>query len=336
MATTNTRYVDPNAPVGGDGTTNSIEVDDPHCAYKSLAIWEAARQADLVTGDIIEKAICSSDDAGSTHLADTTALTIEGWTTDATRYVQIEAASSHGGKWDDTIYSMSFAGKIVDVEESYVNVIGLQIQVPTVSWKVLAYVGASAGVVNFDKCIFRCFNQQLNGDNIGIQVYRYGSGIVVNVTNSLFYDFNYSGVYGVGCRCDYNNQTLNIANCTFHNVCKPILQTAGTCTATNCGFSSAITPISGTVAQTTCSASTPTFVDADSDDFHLASTDTTWKNQGTDLSADFTDDIDGETRSAWDIGCDEYVSGAAAVFYFGDRSGGLQNPFATGFTGGLR
>jgi hypothetical protein len=53
------------------------------------------------------------------HLADTTAVTITGWTTDATRYIQIEAASSHGGKWNDNIYRLitSTSGSTVECAE---------------------------------------------------------------------------------------------------------------------------------------------------------------------------------------------------------------------------
>lgn len=59
-----------------------------------------------------------------------------------------------------------------------------------------------------------------------------------------------------------------------------------------------------------------TFEDAASDDYHLASTDAGATGYGTDLSSDpdypFSDDVDGDTRSApWDIGFDQYVGGGA-------------------------
>lgn len=50
-----------------------------------------------------------------------------------------------------------------------------------------------------------------------------------------------------------------------------------------------------------------TFVDADNGDYHLAATDGGARDYGTNLSASFTTDIDGQTRSGtWDIGADEY------------------------------
>lgn len=59
------------------------------------------------------------------------------------------------------------------------------------------------------------------------------------------------------------------------------------------------------------SAQTFTFVNAASDDFHLASTDAGAKGFGVSDpgSGLFSDDIDGQTRSgSWDIGFDQYVA----------------------------
>ncbi len=54
------------------------------------------------------------------------------------------------------------------------------------------------------------------------------------------------------------------------------------------------------------------FTDHLNGDFHLTDTSLNlWGLSGTDISATFTTDIDGDTRSNWDIGADEYVT---AVF----------------------
>ena len=335
MATTNTRYVDPNAAAGGDGTTNGLSGGT--CAYVSLNVWEAARQADLPTGDIIEKVICSSDDAGSTHLADTTAVTIDGWTTDATRYIQIEAASSHGGKWDATIYRMECVdvGNCIYNKEDFVRFLGLQLynRKSSVSWTGggLKIDSTAAGaVILIDKCISKTGTT----DNPALEFANDTRG-TFNIYNCLLYD-NGNG-YGEIFINSWH-ATMNIFNCTFQNATVGIYNynNKATVYAKNCGFSSVTTALSGTVTETTNSTSTPTFVDAANDDFHLDDEDATWHSEGTDLSATFTDDIDGDTRSAWSIGMDDGAAAAAAFMYFGDRSGGLQNPFATGFTGGLR
>ncbi len=292
MTTTNTRYVDPNAEVGGDGTTDALTGE--HCAYKSLAIWEAARQGDLVSGDIIERVICSSDDAGSTHLADTTSCTMYGWTIDATHYPSIEAASSHGGKWNDSIYRMIVTDNhCVRPLYSYIRFVGIQFQVSgaTTTRYAISPEGAS---IYCDRCIFAAGNANDSA------IYRLGADGYVR--NTLFYDFSDSHT------C-YSSGTMGtFANCTFQN-CNNSSALIGwsSFTAINCGAAGCSKAISGT----TCSNDTPTFVDADNDDFHLAAGDTTWRGGGTDLSASFTDDIDGDTRSAWDIGCDEYVAAAS-------------------------
>ena len=76
---------------------------------------------------------------------------------------------------------------------------------------------------------------------------------------------------------------------------------------------------------------TPDFVNVSggSEDFHLQSTSDAI-GEGVDLSGDFTDDIDGDTRSAWDIGADEYVAaedGFPALY-----PATLQHAFNAGFS----
>lgn len=69
----------------------------------------------------------------------------------------------------------------------------------------------------------------------------------------------------------------------------------------------------------TCTAegANPTYVNAGGDDFHLAVGDTVCRGNGTDLSGDatypFDDDIDETTRSAWDVGFDEYEAAGLSI-----------------------
>ena len=69
---------------------------------------------------------------------------------------------------------------------------------------------------------------------------------------------------------------------------------------------------SSTVAYSTSSGAYFTSVTEGSEDFHITNTSSDLYEAGTDLSGTFTDDIDGDTRSAWDIGVD-YIEGAGAV-----------------------
>jgi hypothetical protein len=133
MAVTNTRYVNASAAnsAGGDGTTNNTSGSTR--AYKTLSEWEAARAADLVAGDIIEEVFCDSvDDADTTRVDVTTT-----WVTDATRYIDIRAAtrSRASTKWSTTKYritttqSLSFLSVIdFGTDIKYARVSGIQIE----------------------------------------------------------------------------------------------------------------------------------------------------------------------------------------------------------------
>ena len=74
------------------------------------------------------------------------------------------------------------------------------------------------------------------------------------------------------------------------------------------------------------------------EDYHLKDTSANlWGLAGSDLSAIFTDDIDGVARTVpWDVGADEYVGGAPPAFFaypgiFDQLRGGL-----SAYTGGLK
>jgi hypothetical protein len=81
---------------------------------------------------------------------------------------------------------------------------------------------------------------------------------------------------------------------------------SGLMDATNCIAQDNTTNYSGASLTTCVVDNSVTFVGGG--DYHLAAGDTAARGNGTDLSAFFTDDGDGDTRSAWDIGFDEVVN----------------------------
>lgn len=319
MTTTNTRFCDPNAAAGGDGTTNALS--GANCAYVSLAAWELARQADLVSGDIIEDVECASNQDAGGGSADVTSCTIDGWTTGANNYVNIRAKSSHGGKWNNDIYRLEVTvgaspTLVLSTTELFVRFSGIQAKWTNSSvYNRPCFMNSAAGEtgdVRYDKCIAWGVNTGAgygSGFRLGMLL-TYG----VTVTNCLGYGFingsNGTGFTIVGVTT--NGLKCRLSNCTAYDCGVGYSAGSafgyGTAIVTNCGAASCASGFSVDISQTTCSSSAPTFADADNDDFHLAAGDTTWRGGGTDLSAYFTDDIDGETRSAWDIGCDEYVA----------------------------
>ena len=312
------RYVDPNS-TGGNGTTN--ELSGPNAAYSSLYDWDDAEATDITSLDVVHRVICSSNQDAGGGSANTTAVTLDSWTTDDTRYIQIESASSHGGKWNDNIFRISYTsasnGAAVDIRLStrHIKFVGIQIEVNPTSTNYVHPVRCYSTingdyVFTFDKCIMR-----MTGTNsrwgYGVQGNTPSSGIgTINSINCQFYGFDYSTY---GCAFDVHTSVIvNMYNTTIVDCTNSWYNSGGgnTVNAWNVGQSNVDNPVTGT----TCSSTTPTFVDPVSYDYHLQSSDTTWKDQGTTDPGTglYSDDIDGQTRSGtWDIGADEYISTAS-------------------------
>ena len=89
--------------------TESIRIIRQDCTgytncYTSLSAWEAAENRDLTATD--EIAVARIEGVWTTP--DTTAVTIDGWTTDATRYVKIYTTpeARHSGVWSTGKYRL--------------------------------------------------------------------------------------------------------------------------------------------------------------------------------------------------------------------------------------
>jgi len=314
MATTVTKTVKPS---GGD--------------YGTLSAWEAGQQGDLVAADEIRVAECYA-------MSDTTRLVIDGWTTDATRYIKITvpAAERHDGKYNTAKYRMEVSSDVtLSYYEAHILVEGVQFQSTSSSgnYRTVYDLVGEAGWFEFRECIFKGVLSSTAAPTAAVDI-RTG-GQTVYFRNCLFYDFingtnDIAGIINVSA-------TQYVYNCTFQNSYKGIYVFGGTTVAKNCLAQSCTDGYNGSFTSSTynCSDITSdapgtnpvtgsvTFVDAANDDFHLASGDTVAKDAGTDLSADanlaFSIDIDGVTRTgSWDIGADEYVAagGSANTYYY--------------------
>jgi hypothetical protein len=328
MATTVTHIVDPNNGAGTD--------------YTSLAAWEAGEKGDL-TGVRDEIAVAKCRCTGGT--ADTTAVTIDGWITSATQYIQIwtDTAESyrHNGAWQTgNKYRIEVAntddeGGVIKNAEAYTRILGLQVYntYSTAADANTRCVWDSGGNSRFGYLIIKGYP---NG------VY-YPKGVVLTTSsviyNSVIYDiirtstsrgtavdrpagisgtkaYNvtvhncYYGFYNYDDGVSEANQMV-VINCLTASCTDGFYAEWRWGTGSNYNASSLASDAPGANSR---NSQTFTFVNEAGDDFHLASTDAGARDYGTSDpgSGLFSDDIDGETRSgSWDIGADEYVTPAA-------------------------
>ena len=332
MATDHVTYVDPNGT--GD--------------YVSAASWEADlgdTTGNLPSDDLIAVATCRC--TGGT--ADTTAFTMDGWTVDATRYIKIwtDPAESyrHNGTYQTgNKYRLEISRALaVSILENYVRILGIQFQISCdVTWTTAKgiLIDINGGNLQIGNNIFKAiFASGNSNEQYAIsEAYEGGTETFVNVFNNIFYDWVATGAktiisYEAG-GTQYKNKYYNN---TFYNCTSGISGVSADVLINNI-FCSCGTNVSGTVGAGTDYNATDdaaigytvtgsgnihdrvsqtfTFVDADNDDFHLASNDAGAKGYGLNLYNDasfpFQTDIDGDDRggaaAAWDIGADESVA----------------------------
>lgn len=317
-----TRYVDPNAAAGGDGTTNGLSGST--CAYASMSIWEAAQQQDLTDGggDIAE-CICDSNGGA----ADTTAVTIDGWTTNSTSYIWIHTPTSsrHDGKWNTSKYRLQVANLVLSIPESYVRIEGIQIYC-TVGWaNCIDDTVVSALGKQISYCILRGGTKGYAGYGTLFNCIAYDNATGFEVRDgSLAYNCTAHSTTTAGFSMPGFATGATLKNCLSAAASgSDFVRSGSSWTIEYCASQDATADDWGGTGNR--ASQTFTFVNAASDDFHLASSDAGAKDFGVSDpgSGLFSDDIDGQTRSgSWDIGADEYVSAATAAFPF------FRNPMA--------
>ncbi len=325
-------------------TLRTVTVKPSGGDYVSLNAAMVGEAADLVALDRRLDIECYS-------MSDTVQVVVNGFTTDATRYIRIYTPSSerHRGKWDNTKYRLENTALIVDIQENYVRFEGLQVKLTANTGSGIHGVSTlnvvGTGLIRFSKCIFKGV---LSGDVTGVGVSnRSDSGTVVQVHNCLFLDWirpDISSGYVGGLYTDIG--TLQAYNNTFINCHRGIYRVGGVSTiAKNNLFYNCTQPCAGNFEAGTDYNSTNnaaigyTVTDAGNthdivnqvynfiepgDDYHLTSYDMGAKDKGiADPSGGaFTDDVDGEVRyGIWDIGFDEYVkppeTGPDVLFFKG-------------------
>lgn len=275
--------------------------------YTNLVEWENARQRDLVAADEIEMAVIE----GTWTNPEPGPLSINGWTTDSTRYIIItNSTSKHGGSWNSSAYRLEITNTTFGPMQNYQNftkVYGIQLKL-TASSGSPSLIGVS-GSMTLQDCILR-------GDvtGSGDSFFVYGSGgPTVKLYNCIAYNSTNS-------KCIAFIGDVSAWNCTVANVNRGFYYATS---ATNCiAQGTGTDAFGGTTGDYNCSqdATAPggnSIVSYDvpfvsetvgSENFHLMGTATSVIGAGLDNASSVTTDIDGQTRSDWDIGADEYIA----------------------------
>lgn len=287
--------------------------------YSTLAAAEAGEQADLVSAaDILT--IELYDDAGSGADGDDDGgnanFSTSNWTTSDTYYVSIVMASPHAGVWSNSKY------RLQTTDEACLTFNGVAVRIDKI--QLNRQYSSSAGRTIDSTTTSSTKSVEINGALIqyGAANNQYAGYTVISGGGHTYFfncvlidghdDTNNSGgfVGASGTNKAYNclvynsfrgYQGLDCINCIAAQCSQDFFSVAGT---TTCADDSG----DETVQLDTTSNYVNEFVDAPNGDFHLVS-GSGCRGNGTDESGVYTDDFDGETRSAWDIGPDEFSSG---------------------------
>jgi hypothetical protein len=331
----------------------SVAVDSIAHEYASLSDAEAGcadanhiNNSSLITADVVLNICCYYDH--DDYTADTTGyITFNVFATtntDATRYMHIYTPKGgtqsinnqrHSGKWDANKYYLNIAASYaINNQVRYIWFDGLQSTTSYSSGNVQSFFTNTYTMPQMDisNCIIKSTISDATYYCIGISVVGGNSTNQGRVWNNIIYGFNNGHASSTGITASdavyiYNNTVYNCHVGISGSYSYPVLKNnicysndggdysgAVKNTATNNLSSDNTAPAYNTYYR----SKTLAFVNTGSgtEDFHLASTDTDAIDHGADLSASFTDDIDGQTRSGtWDIGADEYVAAGGGSAY---------------------
>lgn len=317
----------------GNRTVTVKSSGGTYTSLNSALATEDDTYADLVTNTMILTFQCYA-------FEDTTAAdTGTGYTTSADYYINIDVPSAE--MHDGTLggYVIKPSGYYINgltIQESYTRVNGVCVDMNDQVYDV-GIIFNGADYIRISKCIVA----NVGGGSIytGHGIYT-GNGGHSRIFNCIMYDCEGAGLFfrdyaadtAYNCTavdCGYGFYAWDYANSIAKN-CLGYSNTTdfgagGTLTCSYCASDdSTADNFNGT--GNIVDIADP-FVDFSGDDFHLAS-DAEILGDGTDsVESLFTDDIDGDTRSSWDIGADEYVAAGGGI--------PRRNPFSRPFSGPL-
>lgn len=174
------RYINTDSTSGGDGTTNATS--GANRAYPTLNNWESNEQTNLVTDGDWHHVYVSAPSG----TADTTTTGINGWTTDATHYIHIQAADGDQAVktgWDTSRYRLSKTdGKGIQVIDDHVIIDGLQIETIYTDTTGSAIYWSYAGTGTIKNCRLRASGADTNTNTFTTET----SGLTLTFYNTIF------------------------------------------------------------------------------------------------------------------------------------------------------
>jgi len=286
--------------------------------YNTLTLWESDKDGDLVTDTRQETAECYDDDGALNDY-----LRIFDSTTSDEYYFKVTTplTERHSGVTSDgssgngfKLYSTS-DNDLIYAQENYSQIIGLILNldidsaddrrvVATYPYATVAYniieKGANAGsgtvdgivggILGYNNIVYNIDGEGMNGDG----------DINVDFYNNTVYNCGGNGITSSspvgGIKLAKNNVIVGSGGSDFND---------GFDTNNNNATEDETGDITGITTAVFESVGVGT------EDLHIVSGASDLIEAAEDLSGTFTDDIDGDTRVAWDIGADEYVAVAA-------------------------
>jgi hypothetical protein len=275
-------------------------------------------------------------------MEDTTAAdTGTGYTTSADYYINITVPSAerHSGVWNGDKYNLYISATYTNtltLSAAFVVLDGLQVGSSggrSGYYSIISQSSTATALVTVKNCIVR-------GNGTCLRVH---TNHPFTIYNSILYGA--SNYDGIDIASSVRSQ-INIFNCTVINANRNGLTVSSSeipVAVKNSYFGGSVTGTdisdqggtnivyttcaseddvnkSGVTDQVACSTSAGTYftnITAGSENLHIGAS-SSLIDVGTSLSATFTTDIDGQTRSGtWDIGADEYVAAG------GDPEGSL-------------
>lgn len=216
-------------------------------------------------------------------------------------------------EWESAIYVAGIHGTVFE----WLDVFDIQ----PANWSAyhpngLYAIGSTRTTVRYSK-----FHKGPKGYGTGEGIFFQKTGGCSDwkIYGNVFYNLDYSGLKAIELASSVPN--LKIYNNTFDNVLAPLYLSAATC-ATGAEMKNnlfyATSAASCGATSNNLAATTNPFVNRSGGDYHIVSTVGAGypRNAGTNLSAVFTTDMDGNVfgaDGAWDIGAYEYATASPTL-----------------------